>query len=102
LEQVIGASIAAHAPFLTTIILPSFIVINPSFNAAVVAAAEVSAVAGAGAGVTAAVSVEVVDDLEPSLHAHVKPAIAAINNNFFMVFFLVLIVRKSMPIIHSY
>jgi hypothetical protein len=32
-----------------------------------------------------AVSVDVVDDFEPSLHAQVKPAIAAINNNFFMM-----------------
>jgi hypothetical protein len=54
------------------------------------------------AGAAVAVSVEVVDDLEPSLQANVKEAIAAINNNFFMVFFLFLIVRKTMPFIHRY
>jgi hypothetical protein len=39
------------------------------------------------AGATVAVSVVDDDDLEPSLHAKVKLAIAAINNNFFMVFY---------------
>jgi hypothetical protein len=42
--------------------------------------------AGVVAGAVAAVSVVVVDDLEPSLHAKAKPAIAATNNNFFMMF----------------
>jgi hypothetical protein len=70
-------------------------VINPSFKA-VVEVAEESA-AGVVAGAAVAVSVDVVDDLEPSLQANVNEAIAAINNNFFMTFFLVLIVRKTMP-----
>src|SRR5450432_1238172 len=102
LVHVIGASIATHAPPFMTIILPSFNVITPSFNV-MVAVAVVSAGAGAAtAGAAVAVSVVVVDDLEASLHANVKQAIAAINNNFFMMFILVLIVRKSMPIIDSY
>jgi len=63
--------------------LPSLNCIKPSFNAALVAAAE----SAAGAGVVdAAESVDVVDDLELSLlHPNVKAAIAAINKIFFMM-----------------
>jgi hypothetical protein len=80
--QVIAESIATHAPLFTIIILPSFKVINPSFNAAWLPAVE-SAATEAGAGATAVVSV--VDGLEPLLHAKVNPAIDATNNSFFMV-----------------
>jgi hypothetical protein len=80
--HVTDESIAAHTPFFTTIIFPSFNVINPSFNACFTAADEVSATAGV---VDELVSVEVVDDLEPSLHANVKLVIATINNSFFMI-----------------
>jgi hypothetical protein len=52
-----------------------------------VLAEEAESAAGVVAGAIAAVSVEVVDDLEPSLHAQANPAIAAINNNFFIMFY---------------
>src|SRR5450755_1249059 len=102
LVHVIGASIATHEPPFITIILPSFNVITPSFNAVVAVADESVAAGAAVAGAAAAVSVLVVDALEPSLQANAIQAIDAINNNFFMMFLLVLIVRKTMPFIHSY
>src|ERR1700728_3820104 len=82
LVQVIAESNGAQAPLFTIILLPSFIVFNPSFKDWVALAEESVA---AGAGVVVAAVESVVDGFESLLHAKVRPAIAEINNSFFMM-----------------